>query len=101
MALPADLERLLRTLFAWKTQNTVEINNTTVSTRDVMLVSGGSTCGDEQHHGCKSPEHDKAGDAAPITDQPTVPECEKRGHIDAADTMSHIHNFQSGRGLGL
>lgn len=97
-----DLERLLRTLFAWKTQSTVEINNTTVSTRDVMLVSGGSTCGAMTNITDASLRSTiRQVTPPPITDQPTVPECEKRGHIDAADTMSYIHNFQSGRGFGL
>ena len=112
-----DLKRMLHSLFAWKNQSTVKVEDTGIETtvRDVLIVSGGSkygmtsTIASTPQNGAGSGSGGSAGSVKvrqlvlpPITDTPSVPSCELKGHIDEGNVMSYSHGMASrGRGFGI
>ena len=104
-----DLKRMLKSLFAWKKQSTVEVNSVEMEVRDVLVVSGGSRFGMTTTISSNSNNKESGTGTRfrqivlpPITDTPSPPGCELKGHIDEENTMSYSHGTAPfGRGFGI
>ena len=115
-----DLKRMLRSLFAWKSQTNITVQNVEMSQRDLLIVSGGSRYGMTTTISFTGSEGDRSSDGVnesssgngdtrfrqlvlpPITDVPSPPACELKGHIDEENTMSYSHGTSAmGRGFGI
>ena len=86
-----DLKRMLKSLFAWKSQTTVDVQSVEMPLKDVLIVSGGSRYGMTTTISSTGASGGASGSASgsasggtrfrqlvvpPITDVPSPPACE-------------------------
>lgn len=102
-----DLQRLLKSVFAWKNQTRIKVESMKgeeLPMRDVLIVSGGSKYGMTSTISSSDNGDGRIRQVVlpPITDTPSVPACELKGHIDESNTLSYSHGMASrGRGFGI